>query len=97
MQHCMQSFILNENAGKASVGVAELADSSAGCAHVQALAGEKGAKMLGESDRERTLYDSEPQSSTALVGKYSGEGFSRVFEKTRRGFQGPLKTTDLKV
>ena len=51
MQHCMQSFILKEKAGKASVGVAELADSSAGCAHVQALAGEKGAKMLGESDR----------------------------------------------
>ncbi len=58
-----------ENAGKGSVGVAELADSSAGCERVQALAGEKGVKMLGERDGERTLHDSEPQSSTALVGK----------------------------
>jgi hypothetical protein len=38
--------------------------SSAGCERVQALAGEKRAKMLGESDRERKLYDT---SSTALA------------------------------
>ena len=53
-----------ENAGKASVGVAELADSSAGCERVQALAGEKGVKMLGERDGERKLHDSQAQSAT---------------------------------
>ncbi len=31
--------------------------SSAGCERVQALAGEKRAKMLGDSDRERKLHD----------------------------------------
>jgi len=67
--------------------------SSAGCERVQALSGEKRAKMLGESDRERNLHTT---SSSALAGKYSGESFSIVFEKTRRGFQGPLKTHDLK-
>ncbi len=56
--------------------------SSAGCERVQALAGEKRAKMLGESDRERKLHDT---SITALAGKKSGESFSRAFEKTRRG------------
>jgi hypothetical protein len=50
---------------------------------VQALAGEKRAKMLGESDRKRKLHDT---SITALAGKKSGESFSRAFEKTRRGF-----------
>jgi hypothetical protein len=50
---------------------------------VQALAGEKRAKMLGESDRERKLHDT---SFTALAGKKSGESFSRALEKTRRGF-----------
>jgi hypothetical protein len=33
---------------------------------VQALAGEKGAKMLGKSDKERRLHDT---LSTALAGK----------------------------
>jgi hypothetical protein len=37
---------------------------------VQALAGEKRAKMLGESDREMKLHTT---SSTALAGKQSGE------------------------
>ena len=27
------------------------------CKHMQTLAGEKGAKMLGESDREKKLHD----------------------------------------
>jgi len=31
--------------------------SSAGCERVQALAGEKRAKMLGASDRERKLHE----------------------------------------
>jgi hypothetical protein len=44
--------------------------SSAGCERVQALAGEKRGKMLGESDREIKLLDT---SSTALAGKQSGE------------------------
>jgi hypothetical protein len=39
--------------------------------------------MWGESDRKRKLHD---RSSTALAGKQRGESFSRVFEKTRRGF-----------
>jgi hypothetical protein len=30
---------------------------SAGCERVQALAGEKRAKMLGEKDRKRKLHD----------------------------------------
>jgi hypothetical protein len=29
MQHCIQSFISKENAGKASLGVADLPDASA--------------------------------------------------------------------
>ena len=45
--------------------------------------------MLGESDRESKLHIT---PSTALTEKSSGECFSSVFEKTRRGFQGPLKT-----
>ena len=40
--------------------------SSAGCERVQALAREKRAKMLGESDRERKLHDT---PTTALAGK----------------------------
>jgi hypothetical protein len=50
---------------------------------VQALAGEKRAKSLAEFERERKLHTT---SSTALAEKQSGEIFSRVFEKTRRGF-----------
>ena len=59
-----------------------------------ALAGEKRAKMLGESDRERKLHDT---SATALGGKQSGESFSRAFGKTRRCFAEPLKTQDFKT
>jgi len=59
---------------------------------VQALAGEKRAKMLGESDRESKLLDT---SSTALAGKQSGQSLSRVLK--RQGFEGPLKTHDLKA
>ncbi len=66
--------------------------SSAGCERVQILAGEKRAKMLGESDRERNLHDT---SSTA--SEQSEESLSRAFEQTRRGFEGPLKTHDLKA
>jgi len=54
---------------------------------MQALAGEKRAKMLGESDREMKLHDT---SSTALAGKTekkSGEIFSRPFGRTRRGLR----------
>jgi hypothetical protein len=47
---------------------------------VQALAGEKRAKMLGESDRVRKLHDT---SSTTLAGKKS---FLRASENTR--FEG---------
>jgi hypothetical protein len=50
---------------------------------VQALAGERRAKMLGESDRKRKLHST---PSAALAGKESGESFSRAFEKKRRGF-----------
>jgi len=56
---------------------------------VHVLAGEKRAKLLGESDRERKLYDT---SSSALAGKQSGESFSKAFEKTRQGFEWSLKT-----
>ena len=60
---------------------------SAGCERVQALTGEKRAKMLGKSDRERKLHDT---STTELAGKQSGGSFSRVLksflfiEKKRR-------------
>jgi hypothetical protein len=47
---------------------------------VQALAGEKRAKMLGESDRESKLHDT---STTALAGKTES--------KAEKPFQGPLK------
>jgi hypothetical protein len=57
---------------------------------VQALAGEKRAKMLGERDRERKLHST---SSRELAGKQSGNSFLRVFEKTRRGFERPLENT----
>ena len=50
--------------------------------------------MLGESDKESKLHST---STTALAGKQGGESFSRVFEKTRRDFYGPLKTHDLKA
>jgi hypothetical protein len=83
MQHCIQSFISKENAGKASVGVAAMPGASA-CKLWQ----------LGERDRERKLHDT---SSTALARNQSGESFSRAFERTRRGFYGPLKTHDLKA
>ena len=53
---------------------------SAGCEHVQALGGEKRAKMLGKSDRERKLYDT---STTALAGKTES--------KAQKPFQGDLK------
>jgi len=55
---------------------------------VQALAGEKRAKMLGESDRERKLLDT---SSTALAGKAKRTKLFKGLEKTR------LSTHDLKA
>jgi hypothetical protein len=50
---------------------------------VQALAGEKRAKMLGESDRESKLHDT---SSTVLAGKTE--------RKAKKDFQDPLKRQD---
>ena len=50
---------------------------------MQALAGEKRTKMLGESDRERKLYDT---STTALTGKTES--------KEEKAFQGSLKRQD---
>jgi hypothetical protein len=44
---------------------------------VQALTGEKRAKMLGKSDRERKLHDT---STTELAGKQSGGSFSRALK-----------------
>ncbi len=47
---------------------------------------------MGESDRERKLLDT---SSTAVARKQSGQSLSRVLK--RQGFEGPLKTHDLKA
>jgi hypothetical protein len=47
---------------------------------VQALAVEKRARMLGESDRERKLHDT---PTTALAGS-----------KAKKAFQGPLNRQD---
>ena len=53
MQHCIQSFISKKKRGESQ----RWRRSSAGCERVQALEGEKRAKMLGESDRESKLHD----------------------------------------
>jgi hypothetical protein len=50
---------------------------------VQALAGEKRA---WESERDTVTGRGSYTARPALAGKKSGESFSRVFEKTRRGF-----------
>ena len=47
--------------------------SSVGCERVQSLAGEKRAKMLGESDRARKLHDT---CSTALDLERKGLGIA---------------------
>jgi hypothetical protein len=59
MQHCIRSFILKENTGKASVGVAALPGASAcvtACEQWQ-----QRTELLGEcdreSDRERKILD----------------------------------------
>jgi hypothetical protein len=58
---------------------------------VQALAGEKREKSLGERDRESKLHTT---SSTALAGEQSGECFSRAFEKTRQDKARVLRASE---
>ena len=48
---------------------------------MQALAGEKRAKVLGKSERERKLHDTCVKRYTRR--KVSGDCFLRVFKKTR--------------
>ncbi len=57
-------------ASKENAGNERWRHSSARCKRLQALAGEKRTKMLGERDRERKLHDTSTDSSrTALAGK----------------------------
>ena len=87
MQHCIQSFVSKENAGKASVGVAALPDASA-CKLWQERTEQRCWEKVtgrGSYTPRQTLHSQESKSEKAFQGpvKRQGEAFKGLHKRLR--------------